>query len=197
MPATEAVTPSPSRKPRTATKKLPEKPPFIVRKSSIQGRGVFAARDIAEEELIVEYLGEKLTHEEAGADLDDETVRRHHTFLFTVDDELCIDGGKNGNEARFINHSCDPNAYAAIEKKRIFIRASRPIAAGEEIAYDYWYSTDPGYTLADRRRLYPCRCGSPKCRGTLAAPPRKKSAKKSAKKGAKKSVKKTRRKASR
>ena len=143
-----------------------------VRKSSIQGRGVFARRAIEEEEQIIEYLGERISHEEATSRYDDESVRRHHTFLFTVDDDVCVDGSRGGNEARFINHSCDPNAYALIQKKRIFIRALRAIAPGEEILYDYWYSTDPDYTEEDLRRLYPCRCGAESCRGTLAAPPK-------------------------
>ncbi len=72
-----------------------------------------------------------------------------------------------------INHSCAPNAFAEIKNRRIFIRAERAIEPGEEIVYDYWYSTDPDYTLADLKRIYPCRCGAPECRGTLAAPPKK------------------------
>jgi SET domain-containing protein len=135
---------------------------------------VFAVREIAKGELIIEYLGKRMTHEAASNRYDDESVRRHHTFLFSVDDELCVDGGRNGNEARFINHSCTPNAFAEIEDRRIFIRALRAIPTGEEIAYDYWYSTDESYTLDDLKRIYPCRCGTAKCRGTLAAPPKKK-----------------------
>ena len=189
MPATEQASSirkrrstKPAAPPPPITAAASEPPPFVVRRSSIQGRGVFATRDIAKEELIIEYLGKRMTHDEVG--VDDEAVRRHHTFLFSVDDELCIDGGKNGNEARLINHSCAPNAYAEIEDRRIFIRALRPIAVGEEIVYDYWYSTDPGYTLDDLKRLYPCRCGAAKCRGTLAAPPKKPRAKAKARKTA-------------
>ncbi|MGO9707278.1 MAG: SET domain-containing protein [Polyangiaceae bacterium] len=185
MSSTEDVTPS---KPRSKSIKkekpsaipVENEPAFVVRRSSIQGRGVFATRDIDEDETIIEYLGQRITHDTAADRYDDESLRRHHTFLFSVDDEICVDGGRNGNEARLINHSCDPNAYAAIEKRRIFIRASRKIVAGEEIVYDYWYSTDPEYTMADRRRLYPCRCGAAKCRGTLAAPPKKPRARKAA-----------------
>lgn len=189
MPATEEA--SSVRKPRRSPKRaarpsIPpvasEPPPFVVRRSAIQGRGVFATRDIAKEDLIIEYLGKRMTHDEVG--VDDEAVRRHHTFLFSVDDEICVDGAIDGNEARLINHSCEPNAYAEIEKRRIFIRALRPIVAGEEIVYDYWYSTDPSYTLADLKRLYPCRCGAAKCRGTLAAPPKKPRAKAKARKTA-------------
>lgn len=173
--------PKPSKRRSAAKRATParsratsEEPAIAVRRSSIQGRGVFAVRDIAKGELIVEYLGKRMTHEAASNRYDDESVRRHHTFLFSVDDELCIDGGRNGNEARLINHSCTPNAFAEIEDRRIFIRALRLIPAGDEVAYDYWYSTDSSYTLNDLKRLYPCRCGTAKCRGTIAAPPKKK-----------------------
>ena len=64
-------------------------PPIVVRRSRIQGRGVFATRSIAAGERIVEYLGARLTHEEADAECpDDEASVRHHTFLFAVDDHM-------------------------------------------------------------------------------------------------------------
>jgi SET domain-containing protein len=151
----------------------PAKPPVVVRRSRIQGRGVYASRDIREGERIIEYTGLLITNEEADAQCDDESMRRHHTFLFGVDDEVTVDGAQGGNEARFINHSCEPNSESVILRRRVFIDALRDIAAGEEIAYDYWYTTDGGYTLDDLRRIYPCRCGAPSCRGTLARPPRR------------------------
>jgi SET domain-containing protein len=104
-------------------------------------------------------------------------MKRHHTFLFDAG-KVVIDATDQGNESRFINHSCQPSCYIEITKSRVFIHAKRAIRQGEELAYDYWYSTDETYTDEDRRRLYPCRCGSPKCRGTLAAPQKKKKAKK-------------------
>ncbi|HXX68621.1 MAG TPA: SET domain-containing protein-lysine N-methyltransferase [Polyangiaceae bacterium] len=146
-------------------------PPIVVRRSRIQGRGVFATRSIAAGERIVEYLGARLTHEEADAECpDDEASVRHHTFLFAVDDHMVIDGGRNGNDARFINHSCEPNCEVVINRQRVFIHALRDIRTGEELLYDYWYLTDESYTLSDLRRIYPCRCGSESCRGTLARP---------------------------
>jgi uncharacterized protein len=151
----------------------PQRPPVVVRRSRIQGRGVYASRDIREGERIIEYTGLLITNEEADAQCDDESMRRHHTFLFAVDDELTVDGAQGGNEARFINHSCEPNSESVILGRRVFIDAVRDIAAGEEVAYDYWYTTDNGYTLEDLRRIYPCRCGAPSCRGTLARPPRR------------------------
>jgi hypothetical protein len=147
--------------------------PVIVRRSKIQGRGVYASRAIAEGERIIEYTGLLITNQEADAQCDDEGMRRHHTFLFGVDDEFTVDGANGGNEARFINHSCEPNCESVIEGRRVFIDALRDIGAGEEVAYDYWYTTDRGYTLQDLRRIYPCRCGATTCRGTLARPPRR------------------------
>jgi SET domain-containing protein len=145
--------------------------PVVVRRSKIQGRGVYAARDFAEGERIIEYTGKLITSAEADALCDDETMRRHHTFLFAVDDDFVIDATREGGEARYINHSCDPNCESVVVRRRVYIHALRPIAEGEELLYDYWYVTDDDYTLEDLQRIYPCRCRSPICRGTLARPP--------------------------
>lgn len=148
--------------------------PVIVRRSRIQGRGVFATRDIVAGDAIIEYTGALITHEEADAQCNDERMRRHHTFLFAVDDRYVVDGARGGNDARFINHSCEPNCESVIVRRRVFIHALRDIVSGEELVYDYWYVTDEDYTLDDLRRIYPCRCRAPSCRGTLARPPRRK-----------------------
>ena len=77
-----------------------------------------------------------------------------------------IDAGVAGNEARFINHSCDPNCETVIEGGRVFIEAVRTIQPGEELGYEYgltWESTDDPDELA----RYACRCGAAKCRGTM------------------------------
>jgi uncharacterized protein len=149
-------------------------PPIVTRRSKVQGRGVFATRHVAEGERIVEYTGARISSDEADAQSpDDDGVHRHHTFLFAVDDEVVIDGAEGGNDARFINHSCDPNCEVVITRGRVFIHAIRDIPEGSELFYDYWYVTDESYTLEDLRRIYPCRCGSPACRGTLARPPKR------------------------
>jgi SET domain-containing protein len=148
-------------------------PPIIVRRSRIQGRGVFATRDIAEGERIIEYTGLLISHDEADALCDDESMRRHHTFLFAVDDRWVIDGARGGNESRFINHSCDPNCESVIVGRHVYIHALRDIESSQELLYDYWYVTDENYSIEDLRRIYPCRCRAENCRGTLARPPRK------------------------
>jgi uncharacterized protein len=148
---------------------------LVVRRSRIHGRGVFAARPIPVGEAVIEYTGTLITHAQADQQCDDEASRRHHTFLFAVDNAYVVDGGRGGNEARFINHSCAPNCESVIVRRRVFIHALRDIIAGEELLYDYWYVTDNSYTLDDLRRIYPCRCRAPNCRGTIARPPRTRS----------------------
>ncbi|MCC6319294.1 MAG: SET domain-containing protein-lysine N-methyltransferase [Gemmatimonadaceae bacterium] len=155
---------------------VPVDPPFVVRKSSIQGRGGYATRDIRKGERIVEYLGERISWAEADRRYDDTKVKRHHTFLFTVNKRTIIDAAFDGNDARFINHSCDPNCEAVDEQNRIFIEAIKPIRKGEELSYDYSYSRDKDTTEEDEA-LYVCRCGTAKCRGTILEPPKKRRAK--------------------
>jgi SET domain-containing protein len=83
---------------------------------------------------------------------------------------VVIDATVDGNEARFINHSCDPNCESVIEGGRVFIEARKPIKSGEELAYDYAYTRDGSETEEEETALYGCRCGTKKCRGTILAP---------------------------
>jgi len=144
-------------------------PYFELRTSEIQGTGAFATRTIKKGTRIIEYLGQRISWRTADKRYDDEKMNRHHTFLFTVDDKTCIDAAVNGNDARFINHSCDPNCEAITDRKRIFIDAKKTIPAGTELVYDYQYERTDDHTDEDEK-FYKCRCGSPKCRGTILAP---------------------------
>lgn len=148
------------------------RPFFELRVSPIQGRGGFATRRIRKGTRIIEYTGERITDAEADRRYDDSKMARHHTFLFTLDDGTCIDAAVNGNDARFINHSCAPNCEAVMDGKRIFIEALRTIEAGEELTYDYRYERTPDTTREDEQ-LYVCHCGAPTCRGTILAPPKR------------------------
>jgi len=157
-----------------------------VRRSRIHGNGVYAARRIRKGTRIVEYLGERISHATADARYEDKGQDDGHTFLFIVDGRTVIDAGVAGNEARFINHSCDPNCDTVIEDRRVFIEALRTIQPGEELGYEYgltWESTDDPDELA----RYACRCGAASCRGTMLAeePTDKKPARKTRRKAAK------------
>ena len=140
--------------------------PFIVRRSGVQGKGVYATRDIAKAERIAEYVGERISWKEADRRYDDAGMRRHHTFLFGVTTRTVIDGAVNGNDSRFINHSCAPNCEAIDDGGRIFVEALRTVRRGEEIFYDYAYARDESTTDEDES-TYRCLCGSAKCRGTI------------------------------
>ena len=150
-------------------------PWLLLRRSRIQGRGVYARKDIPKGTRLIEYTGEKISSAEADRRSEKEDEKHpHHTFLFILNSRTCVDATTGGNISRFINHSCDPNCAAWIEGQHIWIDAERDIAKGEELAYDYEYDFLRGYTVTDLE-MYECRCGSPLCRGTLVAvPPRKK-----------------------
>jgi SET domain-containing protein len=143
--------------------------PFVIRRSKIQGKGAYATRPIRKGERIIEYVGERISWAESDRRYDDTKTKRHHTFLFAVNKKIVIDAAVGGNDARFINHSCEPNCEAVGEKSRIFIEALRAIQPGEELTYDYAYEREKGTTEEDEK-LYVCHCGSARCRGTILAP---------------------------
>jgi SET domain-containing protein len=94
---------------------------------------------------------------------------QHHTFLMIANSRVVIDAAVGGNDARFINHSCDPNCEIVTERGRVFIDAIRSIEPGEELTYDYAYEREEGDDAVATTR-YPCRCGASSCRGTILAP---------------------------
>ena len=156
------------------SKPVPDNQPFEIRPSSIQGLGAYALRPLRKGDRVGEYVGERISSAEGDRRYDDEAMDRHHTFLFTVTSRTVIDAAVGGNDTRFINHSCSPNCEAVIENGRVFIDALRPIPLGSELFYDYSYERDKDSGPEDEAR-YPCHCGTRSCRGTILAPPRRKS----------------------
>ena len=148
---------------------MPTPQPFEIRESSIAGRGAFATRRIRKGERVAEYVGERVTHEEADVRYDDDSMDEHHTFLFTVSSRTVIDATRDGNDSRYINHSCDPNCESEIVRGRVYIVALRDIAVGEELHYDYAYQRDGTETDAQEQQ-YRCRCGTRRCRGSIMEP---------------------------
>lgn len=148
-----------------------KKPLFEVRNSRIQGKGAFALRRIRKGQRIIEYVGERIGPEEEARRYDEDKMDRHHTFLFGIDDKVSIDAAVGGNDARFINHSCDPNCEAVQEDKRIFIEAIANIQPGAELTYDYNFQVD-GQVTRKLLEFYVCHCGMKKCRGTILRVPR-------------------------
>jgi SET domain-containing protein len=155
---------------------IPEKPLrqpryLKVQRSPLAGLGVFTSRPVKKGTLLLEYLGERISHEEAGERYYAATEPDAFVLLFTVNRKVVIDGGVGGRAARYVNHSCQPNCEADEIGGRIFITSIRDIAAGEELTYDYNMEA-PSPLPRDWRRRYACRCGTPRCRKTIVVRPR-------------------------
>jgi SET domain-containing protein len=134
---------------------------------------MFASAAIPKGEKLIQYKGRLRTHAEVDKSYADE-VDTGHTFLFTLNDEYVIDANLDGNAARWINHSCNPNCEAVfyedeggdLRKDSVWIESRRAIKPGEELSYNY------GITLAERhtprmKALWACKCGARKCTGTM------------------------------
>lgn len=138
-------------------------PKVKVAPSGVHERGVYAAEFIAKGSRIIEYKGRRVPEQDAPDD-----DKNSHTFLFGLDNGVVIDPEIGGNEARWINHCCDPNCESIDEDGRIFIYAIRDIEPGEELFYDYALEIDEPITRKSKK-FYECLCGTPHCRGTMLA----------------------------
>lgn len=139
------------------------------RDSEVHGKGVFALTDLKADDTLIEYIGEIIDWEEALRRHPHDPSQPNHTFYFHIDESRVIDANVDGNRARWINHSCDPNCEASEEGGRVFIKTLRAIAAGDELFYDYGLVIDE--PMSDELKAdYPCWCGAPTCRGTLLSP---------------------------
>lgn len=116
------------------TETLPDALPARVKirvMRSRAGLGLFALEPIPKGAFIIEYVGEVISAEEG-----DRRAAKNR-YIFAVDETHDIDGSPRWNLARYINHSCRPNADAEEIGGRVFIKAKRDIMLGEEITYDY------------------------------------------------------------
>jgi hypothetical protein len=101
---------------------------LLVKRSSA-GLGLFAGEDIPKGACIIEYFGRTISPAE------EYTI--NSKYLFEISSKKTIDGSTRKNKARYINHSCRPNAEPKIIKGKVLIMATRRIKEGEEILYDY------------------------------------------------------------
>lgn len=147
-------------------------PLYIVKVSPIHGRGVFARQPIAAGERIIEYTGDIISSDESARRAEASGGPVNHTFFFSLADGNLIDGGSNGNDARFINHACDPNCEAYEDEGRVFIHALRDIAQDEELNYNYALIYEARHTPAIKK-AFACYCGAANCSGVMLAPKKK------------------------
>lgn len=123
---------------------LQEDADYIVKESSINGKGVYANRLIKAGEVIFTWHPKVLTKEEASLLPEDEL--KHYTYP-EGDKILWMQPPE-----RYINHSCDPNTIVDNQSDV----ASKDIMPNEEITSDYIDVETENFT---------CRCGSTKCTG--------------------------------
>jgi SET domain-containing protein len=123
--------------------------PKIVRKRSrLHGWGVFAAEPINKNKIIIDYAGELIDNRQSDR-REDRYLNQGCIWIFRVNRRWSRDANVDGNIARFINHSCRPNCYSAVDGRTIWIKAAKNIGRGDELTYDY--NTEGDKTI-------PCRC---------------------------------------
>ncbi len=130
-----------------------------VRQSKIHHKGVFAKKKIPKGMKIIEYIGEKITSDEADR-REFENIKKGATYIYILDDDYCIDGEIGGNESKYVNHSCSPNCEDEIIDGKIWFISTKEIQPGEELFFDYEFPFDD--PVKDK-----CLCGSKKCRGYI------------------------------
>ena len=102
---------------------------YAIRRSA-HGLGFFTLEAIPKGKRIIEYTGARISN--------DEVDKRHWgKYFFGLNTRSSVDGSPRSNTARYINHSCRPNAEAIVTRGRIWIWSKRAIRAGEEITYNY------------------------------------------------------------
>ena len=109
---------------------------------------MWATRTISKNTRIIDYAGEKISNQES-LKREQRYITNGHIWCFKLTNRTVIDAGVGGNDARFINHSCQPNCYVHILDGTIWIRAARTIRKGEELTYHY---------NTDGEGLIKCRC---------------------------------------
>lgn len=124
---------------------------MVVRRAAA-GLGLFTLRAIPAGKRIIEYIGPVVTT--------DEVERRRGRYFFEIDEHYAIDGSPRSNVARYINHSCRPNAEAWVTGKRVWVWSKEAIGAGDEITLDYGEAYFDDYI-----RPKGCKCAWCRARG--------------------------------
>jgi len=132
---------------------------YKVKKSNIDNRGVYAAKNIKAEKIIIYYKGKIITKKETERNLKYDNDKA--IYLFNLNSRYDLDGDFEYNDARLINHSCNPNCEVAGKGLKLWIFALRDIKKNEELSYDYGFGYDEDF------KQFPCRCGAKNCCGYI------------------------------
>ena len=132
---------------------------YKIKKSKIDNRGVYAAQNIKAGKIVIHYKGKIITKKET--DKNPKYDNDKAIYLFNLNNRYDLDGDFEYNDARLINHTCNPNCEVAGKGLKLWIFALRDIKKGEELSYDYGFGFDEDF------KQFPCKCGSKKCIGYI------------------------------
>ena len=132
---------------------------YKIKKSNINNKGLYAAKNIKSGKIIINYKGKIITKKET--DTNPKYDNDKAIYLFNLNNRYDVDGDFEYNTARLINHSCNPNCEVNGKGLKLWIFALRNIKKGEELSYDYGFAYDKDY------KQFVCKCGSKNCVGYI------------------------------
>lgn len=138
-----------------------------VKISKVHGFGLFAKNTIPKGTRILEYEGERILKENLMEDL--MAGLTTFRYIMNLSETTVVDAERGGNDARFINHSCNPNCIVYFFNDIPYIYALEEILIGKELSFDYQMGTIKPKALTEQQKkdILPCNCGSINCKGTL------------------------------
>ena len=132
---------------------------YKIKKSNIDNKGLYAAKNIKYGKIIINYKGKLITKKET--DTNPKYDNDKAIYLFNLNNRYDLDGDFKYNDARLINHSCNPNCEVEGKGLKLWITAIKDIKKGEELSYDYGFGYDEDY------KQFVCKCGSKNCVGYI------------------------------
>jgi len=132
---------------------------YKIKKSNIDNKGLYAAKNIKSGKTVINYKGKLITKKET--DTNPKFDNDKAIYLFNLNTRYDLDGDFKYNDARLINHSCNPNCEVEGKGLKLWINAIRDIQKGEELSYDYGFGYDEDY------KQFVCKCGAKNCVGYI------------------------------
>ena len=132
---------------------------YKIKKSNIDNKGLYASKNIKAKQIVIHYKGKLVTKKEVEKNPKFDNDKA--IYLFNVNNRYDLDGDFEYNDARLINHSCNPNCEVNGKGLKLWIFALRDIKKGEELSYDYGFGYDEDY------KQFVCKCGAKNCVGYI------------------------------
>ena len=121
---------------------------IAVKKSSIDGLGIFAKKNFRKDELVIRWS----SHRELSKDEIGKLSKKDQEHVSFINGKYIL-VPPNGR----VNHSCDPN----VRLNNFCYFAKQDIQADEEITADYREESEKGFAMK-------CNCKSKNCTGYIS-----------------------------